>query len=304
MLPLVYHPAYSFPFDEKHRFAMSKFGRLFAYLNQRGLVDPSQLYRPAKAKASLIALAHDAAYVSQFIEGTLPFKAMREIGLPWSAQLVERSLISPVGTLLTAQLALRHGLACHVAGGTHHAHYDHGRGFCVFNDLAIAAKSLVKQGLAERVLIFDCDVHQGDGTARILADDSSVFTCSVHCKQNYPARKALSDLDVEVEKGAADEVYLLAVHDAMAQCAASFSPDLVIFDAGVDVFAGDRLGLLDVSMEGIRIRDESVLRFWRGRGVPVATVIGGGYDHDHAALAERHGSIFETAVQLKSDGVV
>lgn len=294
-LPLVTHPVYSYGFPEGHRFAMCKFRRVYEHLLGLGIAGEGNVFRPWAAKRGLIELVHDAGYVGDFIEGKMSEAALRRMGLPWGEELVKRTLISPAGTLLTAELALKHGVACHLAGGTHHAHFDFASGFCIFNDLAITAKALLDWGVVERVLIFDCDVHQGDGTARLLEAEPRVFTCSVHCGKNFPARKAESDLDVPIRVGEEDEGYLRLVFGALESLLDDFMPDLVLYDAGVDVYAGDDLGLLDISEAGIRARERGVLERCKEWGVPVATVIGGGYDEDRAALGRRHGICVEEA---------
>lgn len=185
-------------------------------------------------------------------------------------------------------------------GGTHHAHYDHASGFCILNDLAIAARVLLNQGGVGRVLIFDCAVHQGDGTAAILADEPWAFTCSLHCEKNFPFVKQLSDLDVGLPAGMTDEPYIERVMGTLRQVMDEFRPDIVLYDAGVDVFADDPLGLLAISEAGIRERDRRVLTEIMGRGAPVATVIGGGYDDDRGRLARRHGIVVEVAGELFS----
>ncbi len=211
---------------------------------------------------------------------------------------MHRTLISPNGTLLAASLALQYGIACHLAGGTHHAHYDFASGFCILNDLAIASRALIAQGKAERILIFDCDVHQGDGTASILADHPEIFTCSIHCEKNFPARKAKSDLDVELAVGLRDQDYLTVVENTLHTLLTEFKPSLVIYDAGVDVYEKDPLGLLNISLDGIRHREHLVLELCRQKAVPVVTVIGGGYDQDRMALARRHALVVEAAAAV------
>jgi acetoin utilization deacetylase AcuC-like enzyme len=296
--PLVSNPNYSFPFSLKHRFPMAKFGLLQDYLRERQLLTTANHFRPGAAKAGLIELAHCPSYVNSFINNTLDKTALRRMGLPWSEALVRRSITAVNGSFLTAQLALKYGLACHLAGGTHHAHYDFGSGFCIFNDLAITAKALIAQQKVAKILIFDCDVHQGDGTATLLASEDSIFTCSVHCDKNFPARKAISDLDIDIPKGCRDQTYLDIIEAQLLKLLAEQQPDLVIYDAGVDVYSGDPLGLLDISLEGIRTRDRMVMQLCLSRNIPIATVIGGGYDRDHKALAARHAIVIEEATKL------
>jgi len=214
-LPLVSNPFYSFEFPEKHRFPMQKFRYLVDALQAQGIATQDNLLRPGKARIDLLELAHCPNYIQRFIQGQLNAAEVRRLGLPWSEELVKRTLISPNGTLLTASLALEHGIACHLAGGTHHAHHDFASGYCIMNDLAIASLALLKQGKVKRVLIFDCDVHQGDGTAAILAEVPEIMTCSVHCEKNFPQRKAQSDLDINVAPGVGDEDYLSLVSCAL-----------------------------------------------------------------------------------------
>jgi len=280
---------------------MQKFRLLHQYLKEQGIAEATNTYRPGTAKLKLLEAAHCPEYLNRFINNQMDSKELRRMGLPWSEGLLRRSLISPVGTLLTCQLALKHKIACHLAGGTHHAHYDFASGFCIFNDLAIAANSLIAQGKVKKVLIFDVDVHQGDGSARILANQPQVFTCSVHCEKNFPVRKANSDLDINVPVGATDDLYLQMMIDGFEQALALSKPDFIIYDAGVDVFVDDPLGLINLTLQGIRQRDHYVLKRCLQLNIPVATVIGGGYDKDELALAKRHAIAVEEADKLLKD---
>jgi len=299
-IPLITHPGYSFEFPHQHRFPMEKFHLLHEYLKSSGLATSTNTLRPGRAKLELLEQAHCKDYLQRFIHNRQTPQEIRRMGLPWSPALVKRTLISPNGTFLTANMALQNGIACHLAGGTHHAHYDAASGFCVLNDLAIAALGVLHQGrktqLAQpSVLIFDCDVHQGDGTANILADEPRAFTCSVHCDKNFPARKARSDLDVEIPKSTTDDRYLETVEQAFLKAIDRSKPALVFYDAGVDIYQHDPLGLLNISLDGIRHRDRLVLEICKSKGLPVATVIGGGYDDDRQALAQRHAIVVEEA---------
>ncbi len=298
MLPLVTHPSYSYGFPPNHRFAMEKFALLAAHLRGAGLLRSDNLFRPSRAKLSWLERVHCPDYIARFIDNRWTAREIKRCNLPWSEGLVERSLVSPAGTVLTAQLALHTGIACHLAGGTHHAHYDYASGFCVFNDLAITAKLLLDENQLERVLIFDCDVHQGDGTAAVLANEPRAFTCSIHAGNNFPFTKSLSDCDVALDDGLDDDAYLAVVAETLQAVVDQHRPQLVLYDAGVDVYAADPLGRLKVSEAGIRQRDRLVLEFLRGRGIPVATVIGGGYDDDRQALARRHAIVVEEAARL------
>ncbi len=297
-LPLITHPEYSYEFPAKHRFPMQKFSLLHRYLKERGIASKQNTFRPGPAKSELLELAHCKEYIKRFTANKMDAKEQRRMGLPWSEGLVKRTVISPMGTLLTAHYALAHGVACHLAGGTHHANFNFASGFCIFNDLAIAAKALISSGKARRVLIFDCDVHQGDGTARILENTPAAFTCSVHCEKNFPVRKATSDMDVNIPPACGDIDYLTAVENALEKAILLSKPDIVLYDAGVDVFRDDPLGLLNISMQAIRERDRFVISHCMRKKIPVATVIGGGYDRNQEALARRHAIVVEVAHTL------
>ncbi|MFT6792004.1 MAG: acetoin utilization deacetylase AcuC-like enzyme [Cellvibrionaceae bacterium] len=303
MIPLISNPYYSYAFPTNHRFPMEKFGLLVDYCRYRGWLRDSNLFRPGKAKLELLLQGHCPDYLQRFIGNQQSQKEVRRMGLPWSDALLKRTLISPNGTFLTCQMALKYGVACHLAGGTHHAHYDFASGFCILNDLAVSAKALLAQQKVKRLVIFDCDVHQGDGTARILADEPRAFTCSVHCAKNFPARKATSDLDVEVHQDISDQAYLDTIEKALQKSMDYQKPDLLIYDAGVDIFGGDPLGLLSLSQQTIFERDRQVLQYAHRRGIAVATVIGGGYDDDRKALAQRHGLVVEAAFAVFGDRI-
>lgn len=287
-LPLVYHTDYVAPLPPAHRFPMPKFGQVYQRLVRDGIADPSQFHVPDIVTRAELERVHDPAFIDAYQNGTLDRKAMRRIGLPWSAALVTRTCTAQGGSILTARLAVAHGLACNTAGGTHHAHRDFGSGFCIFNDLAVAARAAQAEGLAARVLIVDLDVHQGDGSASIFADDASVFTFSMHCQRNFPFRKVPSDLDVPLPVGMEDAAYLRTLEAHLPGLLADVRPDLVLYDAGVDPHVDDRLGKLALSDEGLYQRDLFVIECCLRRGVPVACVIGGGYMSDTWQLAGRH----------------
>lgn len=300
-LPIVYHPAYSKPvLPEGHRFPMPVFREIYKRLIRDGVAVPGRnLYQPARMPSmEELLLAHDREYVDRFRHGALDEKATRKIGLPWSEALVERTLAEVAGTILAADLALAAGLAVSCAGGTHHAHRDHGSGYCIFNDLAIAAKRVVARKAVDRVLIVDLDVHQGDGTARILEHDDSVFTLSVHCAENFPSAKAFSDRDVALPRGTGDEVYLKTVEAALRETMQDFKPNLVLYDAGVDVHEADALGGFRLTDEGLIRREALVLDVCVGGGVPVAAFVGGGYDDNMEELVRRHCILHHVAREI------
>ncbi len=298
--PVVYHPAYVTPLPAGHRFPMPKFRLLRDLLVQDGVIQAGQLYQPSAPPHEWLTLVHDADYVQAYCDGTLTEKAQRRIGLPWSEGLVRRTCTAVGGTILTAKLALQHGIACNTAGGTHHAFPGYGSGFCIFNDLAIALKVLQSQNLIRTALIVDLDVHQGDGTAFIFQDDPSVFTFSMHCGVNFPGRKQQSDLDVPLAEGTGNEEYLGVLRSHLPALLTRLQPDLIMYDAGVDVHKDDRLGKLALTDVGIFERDRTVLQTCKNFSVPVACVIGGGYGEDMAALIYRHSLLHRAAKAVLS----
>lgn len=298
MLPIVHHPDYLVPLRPGHRFPMSKYGYLRTALVARGLVVPGTCPAPAPASAAQVALAHEAGYVERVFAQRLGPGELRRIGLPGTPEVARRARLSSAGTLLAAWLALELGTACNAAGGSHHAGPDAGAGYCVFNDVAVAARNLMAQGFPGSVLVIDADVHQGDGTARIFEGDDRVFTFSIHAASNFPARKAVSDLDIALADRTGDADYLAALRTGVARAMAASRPRLVFYNAGVDIWEGDRLGRLAVSEAGIRARDAHVIAAVRGAGVPLVGVLGGGYDDAPERLAARHAILFEEAARV------
>lgn len=297
-LPIVYHPDYVAPLPQGHRFPMPKFSKLYELLLSDRVATPEQFHKPKRPPTEWLELVHTPEYVQAYQEGTLDAKAMRRIGLPWSPALVNRTCIAVGGTLLTAQLALQYGLACNTAGGTHHAFPSYGSGFCIFNDLAIAACVLQHLGLVQKILILDLDVHQGDGTAFIFQEDTNVFTFSMHCEVNFPGTKQKSDLDVPLPVGMDDDTYLQTLAHYLPGLLSEFKPDLVLYDAGVDPHIGDRLGKLALTDTGLYRREMQVLSTCIAAGYPVACVIGGGYADDLNGLIYRHSLVHRAASQV------
>lgn len=236
----------------------------------------------------VLALAHHPHYIHRVTSGALSADEQRAIGFPWSPAMVERSRRSSGATIAACRSALQHGVALNLAGGTHHAHADRGQGFCVFNDAAIAARLMQAERRVTRVAIVDLDVHQGDGTASILAHDDSIFTLSLHAENNYPFDKAVSDLDIALPDGTQDHGYLLQLQDALDTLFARFDPQLIIYLAGADPYQGDRLGRLSLSMEGLGMRDRAVLEQAKARRIPVAIAMAGGYGHQIEETVEIH----------------
>ena len=288
MVPIVYHPAYDAPMPPGHRFPMGKFAALARMIEAEGLAGPQGFHRPDLASAADLGLAHDPAYVQAVLTAQVEPAVARRIGLPITAEVSERAQAATGGTILTARLALTEAVACNTAGGSHHASHQEGAGFCVFNDVAVAAHLLLAEGLVRQILVVDLDVHQGDGTARIFEHDPRVFTFSMHAAKNFPVRKAVSDLDIELEDGIEDADYLAALDNILPNLIRRVRPDLVFYVAGVDPHRDDRLGRLSLSDEGLAARETLVLEAALSRDVPVAGVLGGGYDADVDRLARRH----------------
>jgi acetoin utilization deacetylase AcuC-like enzyme len=277
---------------------MSKFRMLYELLLTDGLATPDRVFSPTLPPTEWLELVHDPAYIQAYYTGTLDPKAQRRIGLPWSPELVNRTCIALGGSILTAKLAIEHGIACNTAGGTHHAFANMGSGFCIFNDLAIASRVIQKLGLAKKILIVDLDVHQGDGTAAIFKGDPSVFTFSMHCEINFPSKKQTSDLDVPLPEGMEDTDYLTTLSQYLPDLLSQIKPDLVLYDAGVDPHISDRLGKLALTNTGIFDRDLQVLNTCIAQGYPVACVIGGGYAEDLPSLVYRHSLLHRAANKI------
>ncbi len=276
-MQIFYTDQFVLPLPDGHRFPMRKYAMLREKVEAANLSRGQPLRVPQAASDEQILRAHDAAYLQRVVSGTLADEEIRRIGFPWTEQMVERSRRSCGATVEACRAALQQGAAVSLAGGTHHAFRSHGAGYCVFNDAAIAALAMQFEGRAKRILIVDCDVHQGDGTAAILADDSSVFTFSIHAAKNFPFRKAESDLDVALPDGCNDEMYLSALHDGLCHSLSASRPDLAIYLAGADPFEGDRLGRLFLSKGGLDLRDQMLFAMCADMAVPVATVMAGGY---------------------------
>ena len=272
--------AYTFPLPAGHRFPIEKYARLRAAVVAEGIVSSDQLHDPPRVNRADLLLAHDADWVDRFTAGELTTAEVRRLGFPWSPALVERSHRAVGGTCAAAAAALDHGIAGNLAGGTHHAFPGHGEGFCVFNDVAVAIRRLQRDGRIERAAIVDLDVHQGNGTHAIFADDERVFTFSMHGARNYPFTRVPGSLDIELSDGTRDDAYLDALTEALPRVLATAQPDLVVYLAGADPYERDRLGRLALSTDGLARRDGFVLETCREVGIPVAITIAGGYGKD------------------------
>jgi acetoin utilization deacetylase AcuC-like enzyme len=286
MLHVVHHPGYVAPGRPGSGHDFNKYGLVMIALEEAGAA--VTVHTPAPMPRLWLDAVHDPDYVTEVLTCTVPAAKEKRIGFPVGERVALRAQLSPGGTWLAARLAQRHGYAANAAGGSHHALYDTGAGYCVFNDLAVAAHRLLAEGDAGRILIVDLDVHQGDGTAALLAGRPDVFTLSIHAEKNFPVRKARSSLDIGLPDATGDAAYLGVLEDTLPRIMANFAPDLILYQAGVDPHVEDRLGRLALSDAGIEARDRFVVRTARMAGVPIASVLGGGYGADIMAVSRRH----------------
>ncbi len=277
---------------------MNKFARLAEVLVEEGIVAAEGYIKPVPAPAEWVALAHNRDYVDQVLGAYVPQKVAREIGFPMTESVGLRARCATAGTVLTGVLALEHGIACNTAGGSHHARRQNGAGFCVFNDVAVAIRVLQADGTISRALVVDLDVHQGDGTAEIFAEDPSVFTFSMHAEKNYPVRKIPSTVDIALADGTGDKAYLEVLREALPEILRAFRPDIVFYNAGVDPHEDDRLGRLSLTDAGLEARDRYVIRTVREAGFPLAGVLGGGYLADIDRLARRHAVLHRVSAEF------
>jgi acetoin utilization deacetylase AcuC-like enzyme len=297
-IPILFNDAYDINVPATHRFNGTKFSKLVNQLQRSNFSKKLDFHQSSPVHYRDVLRTHAVDYVQRLVNRTLSREEVRQINLPIDTQLVKRSFLALNGTYTTALKALEAGVACHAAGGTHHAHYSNGLGFCVFNDLAFTALNLIEHGLVGKVLILDLDVHQGDGTIDICNGKSDIYTCSLHCEQNFPFQKRQGTRDVPLDSHLEDNPYLNKLHRTLKDISKEFTPDIVLYDAGVDVFIGDQLGNLDLTLKGIFERDCTVLEHFKNRNIPIATVIGGGYSPCDAEIAQRHLSIFHAATDV------
>jgi acetoin utilization deacetylase AcuC-like enzyme len=292
-----YTPRYYADIGEGHVFPIRKFELVRDRLVAEGTLSPAEIYEPREAPVEDVLLVHTEDYVTRLRAGALTVREVRRLGLPWSKALVRRSFLATAGTVAAARAALAEGVGANLAGGTHHAFPDHGEGFCVLNDVAVAVCVLRRDGLARRVAVVDLDVHQGNGTAHIFEGDEEVFTFSMHGAKNYPLFKLRSSLDVELADGTADEEYLSTLARHLPRVFAH-APELVFYLGGADPYVGDKLGRLSLSIAGLRARDELVLGGCRARGLPVVTVMSGGYAADVNDTVEIHCNTVRAAKKI------
>ncbi|WP_178991018.1 histone deacetylase family protein [Winogradskyella schleiferi] len=298
MLKIAFHPIYKHPLPQGHRFPMEKYELLPQQLLHEGTCVDANFFQPEKPNDKHIVTVHTPDYYYDLINLTLDQRAARKIGFPLSEVLVAREVIIADGTMKASEFALEHGIAMNIAGGTHHAYSNRGEAFCMLNDQAIGARYLQNKGLAEKILIVDLDVHQGNGTAEIFKHDTSVFTFSMHGKSNYPFKKEISDLDIALENDTDDTTYLKLLKDTLPKLIQEQQPDFIYYLCGVDVIASDKLGKLGLSVEGCKARDRFVLEQCKSNQIPVMCSMGGGYSPDIKTIVEAHANTFRLAQDL------
>ena len=297
-----YSDHFTLPLPEGHRFPMAKYALLRRRVMEAGLFSPGELQEAQAASDGQLRLAHDPDYVARVVHGRLTEKEIRRIGFPWSPEMVERSRRSVGATIQAARSALVEGLGSNLAGGTHHAYAGHGEGFCVFNDIAVAARVLQAEGRVGQVLVIDCDVHQGNGTASIFTDDPKVFTFSIHGAKNFPFHKEASDLDIALPDGAGDEIYLEALENGLKEALERAKAGFAFYLAGADPYHGDRLGRLALSKEGLIERDRLVFNACRKQGLPLAITMSGGYARQVEDIVDIHFNTLALARSFDGQG--
>lgn len=295
-MKILWHEKYAHPLPSNHKFPMAKYNLLPEYLITNNIISPKDVITPHLPNNEDILLAHTKEYFDLVMSGNIPSGMLRRIGFPNSIELVERELLIMQGSIMAAEIALKEGIAFNIAGGTHHAFSNKGEGFCIFNDMAIAAHSLLKKELAKKVLIIDLDVHQGNGTAEICANNENIFTFSMHGKDNYPLEKEKSSLDIELPIGIEDIEYLDLLNKGLQECEARFGKaDIILYQSGVDILSTDKFGKLNVSLVGCKIRDEMVYGYAKSKNIPVAATMGGGYSPNIEDIIKAHINIFLVA---------
>lgn len=291
---------YTIPLPENHTFPMDKYALVQEQLLYEGLISPQQILQAPLLREEEALTVHTPEYWQKIRDCAFTEKDSRKIGFPNSTELRDRSLSSAGGTLLCARNALKYGIALNLAGGTHHAFAERGEGYCVLNDMAIAAACVLSEPGVKKVLIVDLDVHQGNGTAAIFREDPRVFTFSMHCKDNYPMRKETSDLDIALAAGCTDTEYLKILYSTLPELILRVKPDLIFYQAGVDVLENDRLGKLSLSYQGCGLRDEFVFSQAKAAGIPIVSVMGGGYHTTLPGLVQAHTQTFRKALHIYS----
>ncbi|HCL06875.1 MAG TPA: histone deacetylase [Chitinophagaceae bacterium] len=298
MIRIAYHPIYSHPLPEGHRFPMLKYELIPGQLLHEGMITEKNLFVPEQCKLETVLLTHDKAYLDKLIHQTLSASEQRKIGFPQSPELTERELMITQGTIDCCSYAFEYGVALNVAGGTHHAFADRGEGFCLLNDMAVAANYLLHQKKAKKIIIIDLDVHQGNGTAKLFEQNKAVFTFSMHGAHNYPFHKEHSDLDLPLKDGTTGTEYLSLLKDTLLQLIKTVEPDFAFYLSGVDILETDKFGKLKVTLDECRQRDEFVFHTLRTNNIPVTVAMGGGYSPDVRTIVEAHCNTFRLAAAM------
>lgn len=298
MLQIAFSPVYEYPLPHGHRFPMDKYALLPQQLLYEGTVSEQQFFLPTPVSEEILLLTHTLRFWENLKHQTLSEKEIRAIGFPMSPLLVERGRCIAAGTLECVEYALKYGISMNAAGGTHHSFSDRGEGFCVFNDIAIAVNQLIHSQRFSKILIVDLDVHQGNGTASIFRGSEHVFTFSMHGSKNYPFRKEASHLDIGLPDGTTDEYYLAILHQILPRLIEQRQPEIIFYQAGVDILETDRLGRLSVSREGCRQRDKFVMEQCKKNKIPLVVTMGGGYSPQIAHIIEAHANTFRTATEV------
>lgn len=298
MFPIAYHPIYKYPVPEGHRFPMDKYELLPLQLLREGIVQENDFFAPEPVAISYVYRVHDRDYADRFIAGRLNKQEVRRIGFEQTPLLADRELRLVNGTLEGSLKARETGIAFNIAGGTHHACRDHGEGFCMINDQAVAAQYLLDHKKAKQILIVDLDVHQGNGTADIFRHEPGVFTFSIHGKHNYPFRKEKSDLDIELDDNTGDDVYLQLLEDILPKLIGQVRPDFMFFQSGVDILHTDKMGRMACTPEGCRHRDEFVFYTARKHSIPLQCSMGGGYSPSIKTIIDAHSNTFRAAAVI------
>lgn len=294
-MKIFYSDQFQFPLPTNHRFPLIKYQRLREVILKNHVIRENELNIPRPAESDQLLLVHSEDYLQKLESGKLSEKEIRRIGFPWSPELIERSRRSTGGTIAACRAALQEGIAVNLAGGTHHAHRDFGSGYCLLNDSAVAARVMQKEGRASRILILDCDVHQGDGTAAIFSSDPSIFTFSIHGENNFPFRKQISNLDLPLQDRTSDQEYQKELIRGLAKTIKDFHAHLVIYLAGADPYFDDRLGRLSLTKRGLMDRDRYILQTCQKEGLPVAIVMAGGYAREINDSVEIHANTVKLA---------
>lgn len=300
MIKLAFSNKYIYKLPDGHRFPIEKYELVKEQLVYEGAVEETQIYDPGLVDEELILAVHDNDYWQQLKHLSLPEKKKRQIGLPVTEMSVKRARNSVAGTVTSAQNALSNGIGLNLSGGTHHAYRTHGEGFCLLNDLAIAAVKLLDSYQVSKILVVDLDVHQGNGTAKIFENDDRVYTFSMHGENNYPLHKETSNLDVALPKNTGDEVYLESLNKHLNSIMNHFEPDFIFYQSGVDVMKNDRLGKLALTKSGVRLRDQMVIETAKNGGIPLVITMGGGYNAKLTDLIDAHCNTFRTAIDYYS----